>query len=172
MAVVSLSATQQKLLDNYTTAANRFLALIEPLSESELDRIEEPGGWSIRQIVHHVSDDGDAWAFQMKRAIATPGAPARFECFPGNEVWAAALNFAERAIGPDLVLIHAHNRAMAALAADFPHEWQCSVTIQAENGQPAGSVSVSDMLTFLTAHLQEHTETIARILDHRENRKA
>ncbi|GAP12443.1 DinB superfamily [Longilinea arvoryzae] len=165
MVSVALTHTQQKQLDEFNTAANRFLAFIEPLSESDLDQREEPGGWSIRQIVHHVSDDGDAWAFQMKRAIATPGVPARFECFPGNEAWAAALNFEGRAIGPDLVLIHAHNRAMAALAADFPNDWQCNVIFQDENGKQVGSVSVSDMLTFLTEHLQEHTETITRILE-------
>lgn len=165
MVPVSLTHIQQKQLDEFSIAADRFLALIEPLSEGDLDLREEPDGWSIRQIVHHVSDDGDAWAYQMKRALATPGAPAHFEGFPGNEAWAAALRFEDRPIGPDLVLIHAHNRAMAALAADFTDEWQRNVTFHDESGAQIGSVSVSDMLTFLTEHMQEHTQTITRILD-------
>lgn len=164
MNSIALSQTQQELLDRFNTAANRFLALIEPLSENELDQREEPGGWSIRQIVHHVSDDGDVWAFQMKRALATPGAPLRLEGFPGNEAWAAALRFDERPIGPDLVLIHAHNRAMAALAAAFPDAWERAVTFPAQEGEQPGAVTVYDMLTFLTEHLQEHAATVKRIL--------
>lgn len=166
--MVTLTQSQQKQLADFSAAAERFLAIIEQLNEGDLDLREEPDGWSIRQIVHHVSDDGDVWAFQMKRALATPGAALRFEGFPGNEAWANALRFDERAIGPDLMVIHTHNRAMAALAGSFPAAWGQSVVMYNENGEQAGSVSVADMLTFLTEHLREHAATVERILEKRK----
>jgi hypothetical protein len=160
----SLSSTQQKQLSDFTTAVDRFLTLIEPLGEADLDLREEPDGWSIRQIVHHVSDDGDVWAFQMKRALATPGVAMRLEGLPGNEAWANALHFDERAIGPALMLIKAHNSVMAELAASIPDAWEQGITFQPENGE-AGSICVADMLSFLTAHQLEHTATVERILE-------
>lgn len=158
-----LTQQQQKLLDEFKAAADHFLALVEPLGEDELDQ-RETDGWSIRQIVHHVSDDGDVWAFQMKRALATPGALLKFEGFPGNDVWIAALQCETRSVAPQLTLIRAHNRAMAALAADFPNAWQRAVVFQDEQGAPSGSASVSDMLTFLSEHMLEHAATVERIL--------
>lgn len=165
--MVTLTPSQQEQLANFTAAADRFLAIIEPLSEDDLNLRDEPDGWSIRQIVHHVSDDGDVWSFQMKRALVTPGVPVRFEGFPGNEAWANALRFEERAVGPDLMLIHTHNRAMAALAGSFPAAWEQSVVFCDENGEQSGSASVADMLTFLTEHLREHIATVERILEKR-----
>lgn len=165
--MVTLTQTQQNQLADFTSAADRFLAIIEPLNEGDLDLRDEPDGWSIRQIVHHVSDDGDVWAFQMKRALATPGVAVHLEGFPGNEIWANALRFDERAIGPDLMLIHSHNRAMAALAGSFPAAWGQGVVFSDESGEQSGSASVADMLTFLTEHLREHIATVERILEKR-----
>lgn len=164
-----LNDIQQKQLDEFTTAADRFLGLIETLDDQELDQRVEADGWTIRQIVHHVSDDGDVWEFQMKRALATPGTSLRFEGFPGNEPWANALHFGERAVKPDLALIRAHNRAMAALAADFPDAWQNSICPCDECGNPTGSISVTEMIAFLTEHLQEHAATVENILKKGKN---
>lgn len=34
----------------------RFEALVKHLSKAQLDTVYRPGGWSVRQVVHHVSD--------------------------------------------------------------------------------------------------------------------
>ena len=43
------------------------------LSDTELDYVPSNGGWSIRQIVHHLVDGDDLWKMCIKIA-------ARFKC--------------------------------------------------------------------------------------------
>jgi hypothetical protein len=97
----------------FTSSADRLVADLDGLSEADLDLSLAPGEWSIRQIVHHLADDCDVWSFHLKKAIATPGTPIRFEGFPGNEAWANALAFKKRPIEPAVELIKAHRRLLA-----------------------------------------------------------
>ena len=85
----ALTATQAETLALFTSGADDLEQAIQGLSETELDYAGTPDGWTIRQIVHHIADDGDAWSMNFKKALATPGAPIRFEGFPGNDAWAA-----------------------------------------------------------------------------------
>ena len=86
-----LTASQSETLSLFASGADNLELAIRDLSETELDFSGTTGGWTIRQIVHHIADDGDAWSMNFKKALATPGAPIRFEGFPGNDAWAEAL---------------------------------------------------------------------------------
>jgi hypothetical protein len=116
----------------------------------------EADGWSIRQIVHHVADDGDVWSMCIKKALATPGALVRFEGFPGNEAWADALDFDRREIEPALDLIRAHRRYLAQLLEHFPGDWDRSVRLANAEGEVVREMSVREMVRMLTDHMREH----------------
>ena len=73
----ALTATQAETLALFTSGADDLEQAIQGLSETELDYAGTPDGWTIRQIVHHIADDGDAWSMNFKKALATPGAVAR-----------------------------------------------------------------------------------------------
>src|SRR5256885_4391143 len=53
----------------------RFRALVSGLSDAHLDTPYRPGGWTIRQVVHHVPDSHMNAYIRMKRAV-TEDAPA------------------------------------------------------------------------------------------------
>src|SRR5689334_11889523 len=106
MTLTAQTLSKQELIEGFTAGHAQLASVIQGLSESALDLSLAPGEWTIRQIVHHISDDGDVWCMALKKAIATPGAPIRFEGFPGNEAWATALDFHRRPIEPGLALIH------------------------------------------------------------------
>src|SRR5450759_3346400 len=121
--------SREQTIARFTSGPLRLAAALQGLPSAALDLFLGPEEWSIRQIVHHVSDDNDVWCMALKKAIATPGARIRFEGFPGNDAWAGALHFDRRDIGPALALIDAHVQVMAQLVADFPDTWNTAVVI-------------------------------------------
>lgn len=86
-----LSAEQREILGRFRYGAEHLEKAVAGLTEEQLDLSMGPGEWSIRQIVHHLADDGDVWAMNIKKAIAFPEAWVRFEGFPGNDAWAEAI---------------------------------------------------------------------------------
>ena len=161
--MTELTTSQNETLAHFVLGADRFEQAVLPLSESELDYACAPGEWTIRQMIHHVADDGDAWSMPMKKALATPGARVRFEGFPGNDPWAAALAFDNRPIQASLVLIKAHRRHMKDLAEHFADAWERSVMIVDDQGRDVQAVSVEQIIRMIDGHLTEHLASIDAI---------
>ena len=46
----------QNWISEIEAVPNQMRALVEPLSEEELNKTYRPEGWTIRQVVHHVFD--------------------------------------------------------------------------------------------------------------------
>lgn len=158
-----LTASQSETLSLFASGADNLELAIRDLSETELDFSGTTGRWTIRQIVHHIADDGDAWSMNFKKALATPGAPIRFEGFPGNDAWAEALAFDRRPIQSSLALIKAHRQHISELAGYFPHGWERCVDIVDSQGQTVQSISAGQILHILGEHLAEHVLTIEDI---------
>ncbi len=158
----------EEILGRFRAGAEELRALVEGLSEADLDRSRRPGSWSIRQIVHHLADDCDVWSMCIKKAIATPGAIVRFEGFPGNEPWADALEFDKRPIGTALELIVAHRRYLGELLAHFSSAWDRSVRLANSAGEVVREMSVREMVEMLADHMWGHIEKIEAILRERE----
>ncbi|HIQ11371.1 MAG TPA: hypothetical protein EYH29_00715 [Caldilineales bacterium] len=157
-----------ELLSRFLSGAEKLHALVQGLSEEDLDLSPRPNAWSIRQIVHHLADDGDVWSMCIKKAIATPGALVRFEGFPGNESWASALDFGAREIGPALNLIRAHRQYLAQLLKHFSDVWNRTVRLANAKGEVVREMSVREMVKMLADHMLGHIEKIDAILAERE----
>jgi uncharacterized damage-inducible protein DinB len=154
----------EEILPRFLSSAEKLQALVENLSEAELNLSGEAGGWTVRQIIHHVADDGDVWSMCIKKAIATPGALVRFEGFPGNEAWADTLDFHRREVAPALDLIRAHRRYLAQLLKHFPDTWDRSVRLANAEGKIIREMSVREMVEMLAEHMLEHVKQIEAIL--------
>jgi hypothetical protein len=151
-------------LADFVGIADELVTLVGALSDAELDLSRSPGQWSIRQIVHHLAEDGDVWSMCIKKALATPGASVRFEGFPGNEAWADALDYGERDIGFALQLIIAHRQYLAALLRDLD-AWDNSCKLVDAEGEVQREISVGEMVGMLTEHMATHVATIRAICE-------
>jgi hypothetical protein len=151
-------------LARFLAVANELVTIVGGLSEAELDLSQGLGQWSIRQIVHHLADDGDVWSICIKKAIATPGASVRFEGFPGNEAWADALRFGERGIASILPLIMAQRQYLKDLLRDLD-AWEGAVKLVDAEGEVRGEISVREMVEMLTDHMATHVTTIRAICE-------
>ena len=49
------------LITQYTDCLAELRAALAELAESDLDLALPEGGWTIRQIVHHIVDGDDLW---------------------------------------------------------------------------------------------------------------
>lgn len=153
-----------ELLANFRSGSYRLNRLVSGLSDTELNKSFSEGEWSIRQIIHHIADDGDVYSFVIKRAVATPGVTIHMEGFPGNEPWADALHTRSRSVTSALHLIQAHRETICDLLAEFPEKLDQSVTFKGE-GEGEICFTIEAMVGMLSEHMEEHLKTIETILN-------
>jgi hypothetical protein len=155
---------QQQLLNNFTSTQADLNRVLTNVSDEQLDWREKAGEWSIRQILHHLTDDGNVFTFIIERALATPGCKVFFCGFPGNETWADQLGFDQRPVTYALALMRAQHNFLTELASAFPDRWGNHVGYYNEAGEKQVDQSVENMLIMLTEHMREHTDMIENIL--------
>lgn len=62
-------AARAALIDIVDAAPGRFRALVTGASDAQLDTPYRPGGWTVRQVVHHVPDSHMNAYVRMKVAV-------------------------------------------------------------------------------------------------------
>ena len=62
----------KNIANSYANATAEFLKVAQELSEAELDS-SSSGGWTARQIIHHVADSEAQSYARLRRLIAEPG---------------------------------------------------------------------------------------------------
>ncbi len=65
----------ENVLCRYAEGPARLEAALAGLTEAQLDLTLAAGGWSIRQIAHHVVDGDDLWKTPIKAALGCPSEP-------------------------------------------------------------------------------------------------
>ncbi len=118
-----MNEDQQVIITDFTNALVGLDTVMEPVTEDQLDWTARDGGWSIRQVLHHLTEDGNVYTFIIERALATPGCKVFFGGFPGNEAWADSLGYDQRPIASAWDLLHAQNQFIAELVSRFPDRW-------------------------------------------------
>ena len=58
--------------ERYEEATTQFLEVVKELTEVQLD-VSNNGGWTARQIIHHVADSEAQSYARLRRLIAEPG---------------------------------------------------------------------------------------------------
>ncbi len=62
----------KNVADSYANATAEFLKVAQNLNEAELDS-SPSGGWTARQVIHHVADSEAQSYARLRRLIAEPG---------------------------------------------------------------------------------------------------
>jgi len=129
------------------------------------DWAEKNGEWSIRQVVHHLAEDCNVYAFIIERGLATPGCKIFFGEFPGNMAWSNLLAWHERPVEGARELMHAHRKYLAEMVGHFPDRWDNTVNFYNEENEKLAESSVEKMIVMLTEHMQEHVQMISNIIE-------
>src|SRR5947207_618698 len=141
----------------YARMPDELDAALAGLSEFDLELTKEAGSWSIRQIVHHVTDGDLLFLTGMRAALMAPGQLYKPNIFGGNDVVTENLDYAHRPIAPGLALSRAVHDYVLELA-QLPGAWE---RYSVRDG--GRQVSFGDLVMFAIRHSVEHIEEIREI---------
>lgn len=138
----------------YEGATNNFLQAVLSLDKSNLDNSIN-GGWSARQIVHHLADSESQSCARLRRLVAEPGTV--IQNFDEN-IYAQnmTLGYSELAIENSLAVFKAVRAASFELIKRLSPEQLSNFGEHSELGE----YSISDWLTGYTNHANDHAAQI------------
>jgi hypothetical protein len=146
-------AARTSLIDTIDATPARFRALVAGKSDAQLDTPYRPGGWTIRQVVHHVPDSHMNAYVRMKVAVTedSPSIKAYEEAR-----WA---ELPEAKTGPvewSVALLEALHRRWIA----FMRNLQDADFAKAYVHPELGRVTLDEALTLYAWHCRHHEEHV------------
>jgi hypothetical protein len=140
------------LLERFRTGSDAMDAAVAGITDEELDRVPPDGGWTARQVAHHLADS-EAMAYTRIRRVIADEDPqiAGYD----ESAWAERLHY-DRPIGEALAVVRAVRAASLALLEGLtPEEWE-RTGIHSESGP----YSVDRWLEIYASHPHEHADQI------------
>ncbi len=151
-----MTPERARLLDRYRDGARALRAALADVADDALDRPGPDGGWTARQVAHHVAES-EATAFVRLRRLIAEEAPV---IVAYDEALYARRCHYDRPIGAALAVVDAVRAScLELLEALSPEEWDRSGT-HTEKGR----YSVDDWLRIYASHPHDHAEQILRAL--------
>jgi hypothetical protein len=147
---------RQALIRRYRDGHRVLAAALAGATDAELDAQPPDGGWTARQIAHHVPDSEMTSAIRLRRLVAEE----RPEMYAYDEEGFAQRLYYDRPIAAALDAV----RAVRAVTAELldrlsPEEW-----VREGSHDQHDAYSVEVWLEIYAAHCHEHAEQITRAL--------
>jgi hypothetical protein len=148
----------EDLLERVRRGPELLAAVLTGAAGSEFDFQVEPGQWSIRQIVAHVSDAEMAAAFRFRRIIAEDN--PTLEAYD-QDAWASRLDYASRKPSQSLETFRRVRQENYELLRGLDP----AAFSRAGNHTELGVVTLLDLLKLLAAHAETHAQQIRSVRD-------
>lgn len=141
-------ATRKAMIKTIADTPKNLAAALEGLSEKQLDTPYREGGWTVRQVVHHLGDSHMNAYCRVKFALAE-NAPT-IKAYDEN-AW-AALPDSRMPIAPSMALLEGlHERWVYLMEAMRPEDFQKTVTHPEH-----GPITVDFLLALYSWHGPHH----------------
>ncbi len=141
--------TREELIGILEALPGQVRALVSGLTDAELDRPYRPGGWTVRQVVHHVPDSHMNAYIRMKLA-ATEDQPSAKTYEEAK--WAELPEAKGGPIGMSLDLLDALHRRWVSFLRALPEADFRRAFLHPE----WGTVSIDDALGMYAWHCRHH----------------
>jgi hypothetical protein len=156
----------KKVLDDFADCSDRLEGVVSGLNEEQLNRTPEDGGWSPRQIIHHLVDGSSIWGMFIHQALAGKGGEFNLHWYWDlpQEEWSEIWEYSFREIEPSLSVYRANQERLLGLLQliDLPTEY--SLEIQIEGHDPE-SVTILEAVRIQILHLKGHLADIRKIIE-------
>lgn len=152
--------TPEETLALYARGGEDVEATLAGLSESDFDLKRAPDEWSIREIVHHLSETESLFLLALKSALAQSG--STYVRNPYDQAhWVEALAYKQRAVEPSVALIKATHQHLAHLMQHIPDYTERYVLLKFADQEGEGrKLTVEQLLNAVNGHLVEHCAEI------------
>jgi hypothetical protein len=156
------------LIAQYTDCLAQLRAALDGLTEADLDLAPLEGGWTIRQIVHHIVDGDDLWKWCIKAALGNAQGVFTLQWYWDlpQDVWADKWQYAHCAIEPALGLLETNRASIAEILRATPDALNQSVIVRwREKGVLAQerATPISSVLESQTRHVTGHIAEMHKI---------
>lgn len=155
---------QNEILNLFKQGPGILENTLSGLNDNDLDFIPSNGGWSIRQIIHHIADGDDLWKTCIKCALGNNLAKFNFnwyQAIPQIE-WAKHWNYEKRSIVTSLNLIKANREHILQLIESIPDGWIKTFQFQEPDGK-IELIPIGFVIDMQTKHLIHHSNRISDI---------
>ena len=145
-------------IDTLAALPHQISAALDGLTDSQIGTTYRPGGWTIRQLIHHIADS-DLTAYTWMRLALTEDWPAVFAYDPGR-----IADLPDSTLPPDisLKLLEAlHQRWVSMLRIVSDSAWSTRGYIHPESGR----CTLEQTLAMYAWHSRHH---LAHILNCRQ----
>jgi catechol 2,3-dioxygenase-like lactoylglutathione lyase family enzyme len=150
----------EEILSLYARGGEDVEAALAGLTEADFDLVRAPDEWSIRQIVHHLSESESLFLLGLKSALAQSGSTYIRNPYD-QALWAEELAYQKRAVEPSLALIKASRQHITHLVQHIPEYSDRYVLLKFASQEGEGrKVTVGQLLDTLSIHLAEHCTEI------------
>jgi hypothetical protein len=144
-------------MDEIAATPRHLRAAVAGLSESQLDTPYRPGGWTVRQVVHHVPDSHMNCFIRIKFALTEKQPTIK----PYDEALWAELPDAKGPIETSLVLLEMlHTRMMSLLEPLTEAQWKCTFV-----HPELGVRNLDQTMSLYAWHGRHHVAHITRLRD-------
>ena len=160
--------SQTSIIARFADGPAQLGQALTGLQDADLDAPPAQGGWTIRQIVHHIVDGDDLWKAGIKAALGNEQGEFTLEWYwvLPQETWADRWAYSARPIDVSLALFKAARAHVTQLLAHVPDGWSRSITVR----EPAGEttqLTVGAVVQMQADHLQHHVRRILALRNER-----
>ena len=155
---------QDEVLELFRQGPDILENALSGLSDIDLDYAPANGGWTIRQIIHHISDGDDIWKTYIKITLGNEKAEFSLNwylAFPQVE-WAKKWSYEKRSIGESIALLKTNRVHILQLLKYAPDGWTKSTQFRDSNGE-IEVLSVGAVIQMQAEHVVHHVKRILAI---------
>jgi hypothetical protein len=142
------------LLDHYRSALADLDEAVAGITEADLDRPQASGGWTARQVIHHLADSEAMAYIRLRRLLAEDMPVIRGYDEPE---WARRLHYDRPTVASLAVTAAVRASSLELLEALTPAEWERTGT-----HSDSGAYSVDRWLRIYAGHTHDHADQIRK----------
>ena len=147
---------RQKLIEAIRRLPEDLASAVDSLSDGELDTPYRDGGWTPRQVVHHLADS-HLNAFVRMKLMLTEDRPT---LKPYNQdAWAATKDCAGMPVSPSIAILTGLHERWVALLKSVPADAWARTAFHPEDGD----VTLEGLLKTYAKHGERHLQHILSV---------
>ena len=161
---MNLTNDRDTVLTRYMEGPALLERAIAGLQSADLNAPPLGGGWTIKQIVHHIVDGDDLWKACIKAALGSEGGEFTLEWYWSlpQQVWAERWGYAHRSLDSSIALFRANRDHVVQLLEQVPDAWSRTIGVRKPNGE-VETVSAGFVVEMQAEHVEHHVTRILAI---------